>query len=266
MICLGLHAGEHGGSCYPTIETLADETGLSRQSVMSHLKTAAADGWITRRARASKGQAWRNFDYTLAIPEAGQTALPASTERGQRDLPRSIPEGGQGDLPASREGGQNGAGRWSTSSPDVVKEVDPNIHKITKQYSYSFPNWLPAQEWEAWLTMVKKKQRGFSGEQHQAALRSLERYRDQGHDVGQLLDQATAGGYMAFRPLTHSPRGSGGSGSAALDAVTDDAMYGGRKENSADRLARACAGAFEPAGLRVYTQDGEPIDDDGIPY
>lgn len=68
LLTLGCHMNDAGESCYPSITTLARETGLSRQSVMEHLSNAAAAGWIDVRQHGFRGQIWRRNEYSISWP------------------------------------------------------------------------------------------------------------------------------------------------------------------------------------------------------
>jgi len=57
-----------GESCYPSIRTLAKETGLSRQAVMEHLDKARVARWICVSRHGFSGQIWRRNEYSIAWP------------------------------------------------------------------------------------------------------------------------------------------------------------------------------------------------------
>jgi len=70
LLTLSLHMNELGRSCYPSVMTLARETGLSRQSVMTHLGRAADTGWITIIRHGYPGRIWKRNEYTAVLPHA----------------------------------------------------------------------------------------------------------------------------------------------------------------------------------------------------
>ena len=68
---LSLHMSERGDSCFPSIDTLADETSLHHDTVKTHLAKLAAAGWISKTYdRSVKGRGTRVY-YAAAIPSTG---------------------------------------------------------------------------------------------------------------------------------------------------------------------------------------------------
>jgi len=81
LLTLSCHMNDAGESCYPTIETLVLETGLSRPAVIKHLKIAKDLGWIRIDKHGFSGQRWSRNDYQISWPsvnEGGQPRLPPS--------------------------------------------------------------------------------------------------------------------------------------------------------------------------------------------
>ena len=127
LLTLACHMNDAGESCYPTISTLCSETGLSKQTIITHLDLARDAGWVVISKHGFKGQRWANNDYRISWPDM---------------------EGGQGDLPPLMEGSQPGsikvvnlaAEGSQPGSIKVVKEVDsstpsntPTVLQVTHQ-------------------------------------------------------------------------------------------------------------------------------------
>jgi len=68
LLALSTHMNELGGSCYPTIAQISEETGLSKRVVGEHLQNAKKDGWLDIYDHFGKGQAWRNHGYIATLP------------------------------------------------------------------------------------------------------------------------------------------------------------------------------------------------------
>ena len=68
LLTLATHMDKKGGSCFPTIGQLSDETRLSRRVVGVHLQVANEDGWLDIYEHFGKGQAWRNHGYIATLP------------------------------------------------------------------------------------------------------------------------------------------------------------------------------------------------------
>lgn len=107
LLTLSLHANPAGGSCYPSTRLLAEETGLTRRSVETHLQLAEDAGWFDRKPRGS-GQDWRRMEYQLLIPKVAKEVRH---------------EGGEAGSPRPAEGGEPHAEGGETDDTKVAKEV-----------------------------------------------------------------------------------------------------------------------------------------------
>lgn len=74
-LTLSLHMNERGGSCFPSLETLTEETGLSKASVVTHLKVLEDCGWLTKEKGGGRRKDGRGISstYTATIPELSST-------------------------------------------------------------------------------------------------------------------------------------------------------------------------------------------------
>ena len=126
LLTLSLHMNERGGSCFPSVDTLVEETGLSRPTVVKHLDAAVEAGWLLRGKRGQSGQGWRRNEYVAALPasvsaeEGGKADLPREPLGGGRNIPTREGEGGKAGEPRSAVEGEGGKPR----SEKVVKEVN----------------------------------------------------------------------------------------------------------------------------------------------
>ncbi|MBK9181452.1 MAG: helix-turn-helix domain-containing protein [Acidimicrobiales bacterium] len=71
-LTLSLHMSERGDSCWPSVRTLARETGLDERTVRGHLHVLLEGGWLERVAR--NGGEWsegRPALYRATHPTAG---------------------------------------------------------------------------------------------------------------------------------------------------------------------------------------------------
>lgn len=68
LLTLGCHMNDMGESCYPSIETLCEETGLSNRAVITHLKLAVDAGFISCDKHGFSGQKWARNEYKATFP------------------------------------------------------------------------------------------------------------------------------------------------------------------------------------------------------
>lgn len=66
---LSLHMDADGGSCYPSLDTLAWETGLHRRTVIRQLAELELEGWIrVEHGGSPRGGRKEPNRYAAAIP------------------------------------------------------------------------------------------------------------------------------------------------------------------------------------------------------
>lgn len=68
LVTLGCHMNDMGESCFPSIETLCEETSLSNRAVITHLEIAEKEGFISRARHGFAGQKWARNEYKATFP------------------------------------------------------------------------------------------------------------------------------------------------------------------------------------------------------
>lgn len=169
LLALSLRMDTTGASCFPSVETLAAETLLSRRSVITHLALAESAGWIKRTPRALPGQAWKRNEYTANLPE-----------NVVQSLHRLTPEGGATVSPPLCEGGAN-------DDTKVVQPLHPSSsvnssvcgapEKKTAKRKTPAPDHLPVTE--SMRTLAREK--GFTGDLAELTATFLDHHRAKGN-------------------------------------------------------------------------------------
>lgn len=101
LLTLACHMNDAGESCFPSIQMLCDETGLSKQTLITHLKIASDSGWIVVGKVGLAGQRWGRNSYQIAWPDSqkgGQGGRPPLDEKavnvadegGQRGIQKAV--------------------------------------------------------------------------------------------------------------------------------------------------------------------------------
>lgn len=147
LLTLALHMNEKGESCFPSIDTLTEETNLARRSVIGHLQEAEREGWIGKRAmRMSNGHGWRRVEYFAVIPPQVE-AMFHTEQRSATDAPR---QRGAGDAPRS-EAGASDDRRGAPDGKNVVQDVHPSTSVNSSKNSSLNPEFE-----KAWETLPKR--------------------------------------------------------------------------------------------------------------
>ncbi len=65
---LAAHMDLKGGSCFPSIARIANETAYSDRCIKKHIKIAGKLGWIKKQTRKLPGKGWKRNSYHAEIP------------------------------------------------------------------------------------------------------------------------------------------------------------------------------------------------------
>lgn len=65
---LANHMNKYGEGCFPKVKTIADESGMSERSVLSHIKKAVDAGYLVKKKHGFSGQRNNQNDYAAVYP------------------------------------------------------------------------------------------------------------------------------------------------------------------------------------------------------
>ncbi|MFB3084252.1 MAG: helix-turn-helix domain-containing protein [Gammaproteobacteria bacterium] len=74
LMALSIHMRPDGSKCFPSVRTIALETGLSERSVCTHLQRAEQQGWIRKRKRGT-GRGWARHEYVPLFPRGREYSV-----------------------------------------------------------------------------------------------------------------------------------------------------------------------------------------------
>lgn len=122
-LTLSLHMSERGDSAFPSVSTLAEETGLARRTVQRHLRALQDEGWIEPDGWASyqtAGGEQRTRRYRAAVPDeqGGDRETPPPAD-GEEEAGK---EGGDTETPPERKGASEDREGGGTVTPKDDKE------------------------------------------------------------------------------------------------------------------------------------------------
>lgn len=133
-----------GNSCFPSVETLSEKTGLSKPTVIKHLKKAKEQGWINVKEHGLKGKQWKRHEYSAGVPAqvVKQINHVSGQEKNNQKSPSELPLEPQNTEPekvvnefnhvpqkavkSGTEGGKPSDEGGKTDTTKVVKQVNPN--------------------------------------------------------------------------------------------------------------------------------------------
>lgn len=198
---------DHSGLCWPSIETIATRSRLSKSSVIRTIKRLETDGWLStvRKSREHKGNTYRialdRLDSRVSVTPDLFESSPTVTP----ELPQVRCHPGQSQVSPSAESGVTEA-----KPPDPLKggTVKNRHEPKTKGAVFIVPPWLPLDCWNASLELRHKNKKDPTEHAKDLVVRELDRLRGSGQDPGAVLDQSTMRCYTGVFPVS----GANGNG------------------------------------------------------
>ncbi|HSH86876.1 MAG TPA: helix-turn-helix domain-containing protein [Methylophilus sp.] len=125
LLTLGCHMNDMGESCYPSIETLCDETGLSNRAVITHLKLAVDAGFIQCDRHGFSGQKWARNEYKATFPPIKAVNVVHDLEEKAVNV---VPEGSErSDVKAVNDVHTSSSINYSINNSNPRESVSPEV-------------------------------------------------------------------------------------------------------------------------------------------
>lgn len=149
LLTLSCHINDAGEPTYPSTLLLSDECGLSERAVVTHLKSAAALGWLTVSKHGYAGKAWARNQYRPRVPD-GFVPRPAPIRKGTE--PASVPYDKKLSTEALNDVQHlNGEGTEPASVPShkalnvTTEGTEPDDRKALNDVQSNYPQELPKE-------------------------------------------------------------------------------------------------------------------------
>ncbi|MFD1557064.1 helix-turn-helix domain-containing protein [Paraburkholderia silviterrae] len=136
LLTLSCHINDAGEPAYPSTALLADETGLSERAVVTHLRDAAALGWLTVTKHGYGGQKWARNQYYPRVPEGFEIRerVPKGTESGSVPSKKGRGKKALKDVQCPVDKGTEGGSVPSEKALNVVPEgTEPDDRKALNE-------------------------------------------------------------------------------------------------------------------------------------
>lgn len=127
LLVLSCHMNEVGGSCFPSVTTLSNETGMDRKTVIKHLRKAIELGWLKKATAGLAGKKWRRNTYEARVPD-----------KVVEPVHQLVHNSSQG-------GGTQGEG----GGGDTHKVVEGVHSSSSVNYPYNYPEGMPTKQAKA---------------------------------------------------------------------------------------------------------------------
>ena len=182
MIVLGNFAHAKDPWCFPSQQTISEDSGLSERAIRDNLKAMEVAGLIRRVERRRKdGSKTSDLIHLLFMPQpaAGAGSSPADDRKGHRQMAPSSPAAGAGHEKEEEQGEEQGAQERDLLGGEVLGEAP--VQKAIRLYNElatRLPNAAKAEELtKARQSAIKARMCGAKVDRWQAALNAVEHNR-----------------------------------------------------------------------------------------
>lgn len=139
LLVLACYMNEFGEGAFPSIDTLAEKTGLDRKTVIKHLKISRTGDWIGRKLHGYTNQGWKRFEYFIKWPDkpakssgdqGGVPAPPPQPEDQKGGEPRTPPSHGENVVEPESKGGGTESKKAVEESHPITPVITPSITPV----------------------------------------------------------------------------------------------------------------------------------------
>lgn len=189
------------GLCWPSIDRLAQKTGMAGRSVQRIIRDLEQTGLVKRDEVVGKGNRyWILTPLTDCHPRHSVT--PPLTE--------------------------------CHPTPDTVSPNTSYTPHLPVNVIRGLPDWLPLDAWDGWLEMRRAKKKPMTGRAMHRALNKLEAMREAGQDIAEVLDRSTMNGWTDIYEIKGGSN-NGNKKADGVDAALDNLFELGGPAGAADR-------------------------------
>ncbi|MEN5158946.1 helix-turn-helix domain-containing protein [Achromobacter spanius] len=246
LLCLANYAGPKGEGAFPSVATLAEDTGLSTRTVQNKLRELETQKVIQRGnqdlvkayiRRADQRPVCYDIDLSRGAPVSPRVEHSKDEERGEPAAPRN--ERGESDDVtgcSSRRHGVNlttSRGEPAAPEPSLNHQGTVNEPKGARKRSQGFdamtlelPDWLDAELWGRWVRHRVQIRKPLTEEAAKQQVEDLAGYRQQGHTPDSVIKNAIGKSWQGL----FAPNGAA-AGGAPRTGKFNPTQYVNRNRN-----------------------------------
>ena len=210
LLCLANYAGPKGEGAFPSVATLADDTGLSSRTVQTKLRELEAIQVIQRGnpelvkayiRRADQRPVCYDIDLSRGAPVSPRVEQTEDQERGEAAAPRA--GRGESDDTTGCSSRHNGVKLTTSRGEGAAPEPSLNHQRAVKEpkgarkrspgfdpMSLELPHWLDAELWGRWVRHRVQIRKPLTEEAAKQQIKDLAGFKQQGHTPEAVITNA----------------------------------------------------------------------------
>lgn len=190
LLMLANYASNQTGDCYPSINTLCDDTGMSKSSVIRALQVLESARLIGVNRRSVEGINLPNF-YRLNLDVGSVSLTPGVSDSDGGSVTRT-----PGLCPADTRGGVT-----MTPKP-VIEPINETIKNRTRFRAelVELPDFIDRRVWTEWVEFRRQKRSPLTELSVRQQLQALGRWHVDGMDTREIIVQSIRNGWIGLFP------------------------------------------------------------------
>jgi hypothetical protein len=214
--------------CWPSMTDICKQTSQDRKTVLENMRRLRDSGFIEDTG-IRKGSTGQVIVYRLKTPEIG-TVKEAQKRNGSENgtgpkFPSKRPE-----IPAKQARNSHETGPKTGHGTINESSVEPSINhqKRARPEPFVLPDWIPADAWDGYIEMRKKKNKPPTDRARNLVIKELAKLLAEGHDLEAVLDNSTKNGWTDV----YAPKAAKQSGPPARQQIDPGAAQKAANEEA----------------------------------
>ena len=138
---LSTYMNEHGDNCFPSIDRISHESGVSRPTVIKYIQELKERGWLEAKKKGFNGQAWSHNQYYPNIPKKVVKEINRLLDGGKPHSVRQISSVKKAVNEVDSSSTDNSVDNSTEYIPSPKKQVNGvPYQKIVNLYHEKLPN------------------------------------------------------------------------------------------------------------------------------
>jgi len=179
LLTLSIYMNELGRGAFPSYQTLAEDTGLNKRTVMRHIELATEAGFLEKTRGLRENKSYTSNRYTAKYPEGVVTRVTLGSDTGDT------------------RGSDTGV------TPITLQYINTPLNNppIPPKGVVDVPDFIDGDVWDKWIRHRKEIKKKLTPTQSEGQIKKLTRWHESGYDVNEIITTSIENGWQGlFEP------------------------------------------------------------------